>query len=74
MKENEEWYPEIDFISPNSIAHTAAILIDLLGDDFVLARNDWSKWYRQLRKSSQCWWLQGAFSLPGGVTIDKRLM
>ena len=41
MDENDEWYPEINFISPNSIAHTAAILIPLLGDDFVLARNDW---------------------------------
>ena len=39
-------FPEIDYISPASIAHYAAILIPICGDDFVLARNDWSKWYR----------------------------
>ena len=41
---NEEFYPNIDYITPTSIAQTMGILIPVCGDDFVLARNDWSRW------------------------------
>ena len=41
IQDDELNFPHIDYITPRSIAHAAATLIGVCGDQFTLARNDW---------------------------------
>ena len=72
LDEDKESYPELDFTSPPRLAFTAATLITACGPDFCLCKNDWARFYRQLRKSPEHFWLQAAITLSAGATIDVR--
>ena len=74
LEEDKESYPELDFTSPPRLAFTAATLITACGPNFCICKNDWARFYRQLRKSPEHFWLQAAITLSAGATIDVRLI
>jgi hypothetical protein len=71
---DEFHYPDLTFISSSLVAFIGAIIIEAGPEDFVISKCDWSRYYRQLARCESMLWLQGAMTLPGGMTLDKRLI
>ena len=67
-------FPKLDYVSSALIAYWTAIILPCCPDTFCIAKSDWSKYYRQLRRHPALWWLQGAMTLSEGMSTDTRLI
>ena len=71
---DEFHYPDLTFISSSLVAFIGAIIIEAGPEDFVISKCEWSRYYRQLARCESMLWLQGAMTLPCGMTLDRRLI
>ena len=71
---DEYHYPSLTFISSSLVAFIGAIIIEAGPEDFTISKCDWSRYYRQLARCESMLWLQGAMTLPSGMTLDRRLI
>ena len=69
---NEKEFPARTFTTPTMIAFLLAIVATACGESFVLCKNDWKSFYRQIRKSQYHWWLQQAMTVTEGCVLDFR--